>query len=126
MIDWLTGSYMVLKIAAVVFCTLFFINWVSILSSQKMGKIPLGDFIIIGLVLLLVLHNRAGLVSLAQCVPDGISLITKEVDARTGGIKRGVLEVKKDATEIYSAVKAITNGEVAEQIHLGIKYQLPE
>lgn len=126
MIDWLTGSYMVLKIAGVVFCTLFLINWVSLLSSQKMGKIPLGDFIIIGLVMLLILHNRAKLISLAQCIPDVISIISSEVDAKTGSVRREMSGMKNNADELFSTVKAIVNGEVADQMYIGIKYQIPK
>ena len=126
MADWLTGSYMVLKIAVVVFCTLFLINGVSLLSSHKMGKIPLGDFIIIGLVMLLIFHSRAKLTSLAQSISDGISLVVSEVDAETSDIRHEILGIKSGVDEIFSVLRVVVNGEVADQMHMGIKYQIPQ
>lgn len=116
---------MVLKITGVVFLTLFFINWVCLLSSRKIGKIPLGDFILIGLLISFVFYNSASLKGLAQCIPDGINILVGEVDEKTSGFRQEVFGIKSGIDEIFSDVRSLTEGEFMKQIPEGFQYHVP-
>ncbi len=114
------GNLMLLKIAGAVFGILFLVNWVCLLSSQKINGFRWGDFVLALFVVAVLFVNLPRLRSMAALVPDTLQVFNMETKAKLENFNTGVRDTRQTVTQISGYLQDVAEREMEYQMQLNV------
>ena len=107
---------MLLKIILIMTGLLFFMNWICLLASQKFHGFPWGDFLLIGVLSLLIFKNIDNLKSFSRIIPDTLDTLAMEPRESFQDVKQAVRETQTTAVTVLDYFKSLVKKDLENRM----------
>lgn len=114
------SAMLVLKIAGVVFLTLFVINAACQIGSWRIKGFPFGDFVLVLAVGVLIVIFAPRIEATGRMVADALSFAEFEWTAHSRAAREQIKSLKKDADLLMQQAEKIKRGEFQERMKVKI------
>jgi len=114
--EWLVEGNIIIRVGGAVFLVLFCINGITWLACQKMGRIPLGDFILIGIFFVCIFFNQQKVRNFAELIPDCLGVAVMEVNQKIDSMGRDINRFRKMVKDATSTMNSFYSGEMQKEL----------
>ena len=107
---------MILKIILLIGGLLFFMNWTCLIATQKFQGFPWGDYLLIGIMGLLIFKNAENLRSFSRLIPDTLHAVAAEPRESLQDVTKAVRETKATAATVLDYFKGLVKKDLEERM----------